>query len=141
MSILTTRVTHFEVDDVDFSCAATAATIKSAEGSWRPLCKASAEREYTIEIVAGQDLTADSLWHIAFTQADQEVEVVLKPYGNADAPTADKPWVTTTATVVEPDGDLVGGSQDGSVTTRRTTTLVWPCTRPVLVTSTGGGGV
>lgn len=140
MSIITTRVTNFEIQQdvvapVDFSNQASAATINSAANDWRPLGSLVAERDYTIDITAGQDLAADSLWHLIYTSAGQEVTVTLKPYGNSDAPSEAQPWVRVTAIVAEPDGALVGGAQAADTTTRRTLSVTWQCTRPVLVTS------
>lgn len=134
MSILTTRVTHFSVDGIEFGGQASAATIKSKANAWRPLNSLVADFDYTIDVTAGQDLSAASLWSVIFTQAGQLVPIVLKPYGNIDAPTADKPWVSTTAIVTQPEGDLIGGAQDASTTTRRTVSVTWDCDLPVLVT-------
>ena len=135
MSILQTRATHFSVDGIEFGGQATAATIKSSANGWRPLDSLVAEFDYTIDITAGQDLGPDSLWSVVYTQAGQLVPIVLKPYGNADAPSEDKPWVSTTAIVMEPDGDFIGGAQEESTTTRRTFEVSWSCDRPVLITT------
>lgn len=130
-NILTTRVQSFSIDDVDYSLQAASATIKGTPGDFRPLGAAAPDSEYSIEITAGQDLTAASLWHVAFTQANTEVLVMMRPYGNDDEPTALKPWVYTMASVAEPDGDLIGGGPETSTTKKRTFTITWPCERPV----------
>jgi hypothetical protein len=132
-NILTTRVQSFDIDGVDFSLQAASATIKSKPGDFRPLGAAAPDSEYSIEITAGQDLTAASLWHMAFTQANTEVQIIMRPYGNDHAPTATKPWVVVTATIAEPDGDLIGGGAEKSTTQKRTFTITWPCDRPVPV--------
>ena len=130
-NILTTRVQSFDIDAVDYSLQAASATIKGTPGDFRPLGAAAPDSEYSIEITAGQDLTAASLWHLAFTQANTEVLVTMRPYGNDDAPTALKPWVYTIATIAEPDGDLIGGGPETSTTKKRTSVFTWPCERPV----------
>lgn len=130
-NILTTRVQSFDIDGTDYSLEAASATIKGTPGDFRPLGAAAPDSEYSIEITAGQDLTAASLWHMAFTQANTEVLVIMRPYGNDDAPTATKPWVTTIATIAEPDGDLIGGGPETSTTKKRTSVFTWPCERPV----------
>lgn len=132
-NILTTRVQSFDIDGVDYSLEAASATIKGAPGDFRPLGAAAPDSEYSIEITAGQDLTAASLWQLAFSQANTEVPIVMRPYGNDDAPTALKPWVLTTATIAEPDGDLIGGGPETSTTKKRTSVFTWPCERPVIV--------
>ena len=134
MSILQTRIQNFSVDAVEFGGQTSSVTIKSKANGWRPIDSLVAEFDFTIDITAGQDLSAASLWQIAFTQAGQLVPIVLKPYGNLDAPTVDKPWVTTTAIVTMPEGDLIGGAPDASTTTRRTFAVTWDCDLPVLVT-------
>jgi hypothetical protein len=134
-NILTTRVQSFSIDDVDYSLQAASATIKGTPGDFRPLGAAAPDSEYSIEITAGQDLTAASLWHMAFTEANTEVLVMMRPYGNDDAPTALKPWVYTIATIAEPDGDLIGGGPEKSTTSKRTFAITWPCERPVPIYS------
>lgn len=134
-NILTSRVQSFTVGGIDFSGQAASASIQAKTGDFRPLGKPAPENDYTVEITAGQDLTTQSLWYLMFTQTNTQVEVILKPYGNDDAPTEDMPWVSTTAWVSEPSGDLVGGGAEASTTAKRTFAVSWVCSRPVLVTT------
>lgn len=132
-NILTTRVQSFDIDGTDYSLQAASATIKAAAGDFRPLGAAAPDAEYSIEITAGQDLTATSLWHLAFTQANTEVPIIMRPYGNNDEPTTLKPWVYVLATIAEPEGDLIGGGVETSTTKKRTSVFTWPCERPVVI--------
>lgn len=132
-NILTTRVQSFDIDGVDYSLEAAAASIKGTPGDFRPLGAAAPDSEYSIEITTGQDLTTASLWRMAYTQANTEVAIIMRPYGNDDAPTALKPWVYTLATIAEPDGDLIGGGPETSTTRKRTSVFTWPCERPQII--------
>jgi hypothetical protein len=139
MAIITTRATKFLVGDTDFTGQASQATVQSAAGNSDFITFEAAamggNRDYTISITAGQDLAASSLWYMTFSQTGEDVECILKPYGNADTPTVDEPWVSVTATITEPDGDWIGGKADPSTTARQTFDVSWSCTRPVLITS------
>lgn len=135
-SILTSRIQSFLVDGTDYSGQSSSASIQSAPTGLRFLGRAAPENEYTINITAGQDLTVNSLWMLMYTRTDEQVPVILKPYGNDDAPSAEKPWVSVTAWIAEPSGgDLIGGDADTSTTTKRTFSVSWQCDRPILITS------
>lgn len=132
-NILTSRVQSFMVDSVDYSLGASSAQIIPEPSDFRPLGAAAPENEYMLEITLGQDLTTASLWTLAFTSANTEVPVILKPYGNDDAPTALKPWVYTVAVIAEPNDVLIGGGPETSTTAKRTSTMSWPCERPQII--------
>jgi len=136
-NILTTRAQSFTIDGTDFANQAASATIKGSPGKDRMLGEVAPENEYAIEITAGQDLTVQSLWYLMFTRVNEQVSVVLKPYGNDDEPSETQPWVSVNAWVAEPDGDLIGGAADTSTTTKRMFSVSWACDRPVLITTTG----
>lgn len=139
MSIITTRATYFLVGDTDFSDSSSVATIASAAGASDfvsfQAARNGGNRDYTLNITAGQDLAASSLWYMTYSQTGQDIDCILKPYGNDDAPSEDQPWVKTTATISEPNGDWIGGAADPSTTARQTFQVSWSCTRPVLVTA------
>lgn len=136
-SILTSRVQSFTVDGTDFSGQTASATVKGTPGSDRMLGEVAPSNDYTIEITAGQDLTVESLWTMMFTRTNEQVPIILKPYGNNDAPSESQPWVRINAWIAEPDGDLIGGDAETSTTTKRMFSVSWVCDRPVLVTVTG----
>jgi len=137
-AILTSRVQSFTVDGTDFSGQTASATVKGTPGDDRFLNQAAPENEYTIEITAGQDLTVQSLWYLMFTRVNEQVPIVLKPYGNEDEPSETQPWVTVNAWVAEPDGDIIGGDAQTSTTTKRMFAVSWRCDRPALVTTAPG---
>jgi hypothetical protein len=96
---------------------------------------AGGARQYNFEFTAVQDLVVGTLWDKVWSVPGTTVACTLKPYGNAVAsPT--QPWYTFNAVVTEPDGDLIGGDADKSVTAQQVITCVWPCdAKPVKVTA------
>lgn len=133
--ILTSRVQSFMVDDVDYSLEAVSAQIVANPTDFRPLGAGAPENEYAVQIEAGQDLTTTSLWTLAYTNTNQAVQVVLKPYGNNDEPSLLKPWVVTIAIVTEASDTIIGGDAETSTTAKRTFSMTWPCIdKPRVVT-------
>lgn len=94
---------------------------------------AGGSRQYNFNFTAIQDLTVGTLWDKVWSVPGTTVACTLKPYGNAAA-SATQPWYTFNAVVTEPDGDLIGGDADKSVTAQQVITCVWPLdAKPVKV--------
>jgi len=92
-------------------------------------------RDYKLALTFVQDASAGSLWSRVWTAAGSDVDVVVRPYGNA-TPTADQPHFTGTVTISEPDGDLLGGEANASPSARFTTEVEWVFTaKPTKVTA------
>lgn len=82
-------------------------------------------KDYILELTAVQDPgTEDSIWDMVWEMTGQEVDVIVKPYGNATA-SATQPHFTGTVVIKMPDGDLLGGEADASTTAKFVTELEW----------------
>lgn len=140
-TIVNTRAAMFSVDGTAFDDQTTQAEVQSAAPSSDFLTMEKARngaRDYTLQITCGQDVaSATALWGIMFTRTNEELVCYLKPYGEdaSAAPTPTQPWVKVTATVTEPDGTLIGGQTNSSVTARQTVQMSWTCTRPEILTA------
>lgn len=96
---------------------------------------AGGARQYNFEFTAVQDLAVGTLWDKVWSVPGTTVACVLKPYGNATASAA-QPHYGFNAVVTEPDGDLIGGDADKSVTAQQVITCIWPLeAKPTKITS------
>lgn len=97
--------------------------------------RAGGARDYILALTMVQDAATGTLWDQVWSHAGDEIDVVVRPYGNAIA-TATEPHFHGTVTVKEPDGDLLGGEADASTTARMTIEVEWPfLAKPTRVTS------
>ncbi len=112
--------------DVTVDVSKCVITSGSADSDFTSFADAAAggARVYTLEGTARQDLVAGTLWDKIWTAAGSSAAVIVKPYGSAAA-SATTPWFTGNVTIVEPDGDLIGGEADASVTARMTFDFAW----------------
>lgn len=96
---------------------------------------AGGARDYNVEGTCAQDTDTASFWSFIWDASGDTVTGIYKPHGNAVAsPT--QPHYTWSATVKEPDGDLLGGDADASTTAVQTLDFAWPLdAKPVKVTS------
>lgn len=128
MAAIGTRKLTLSIDGDEVSPEVSAATISSAESDSDFVSFADAAagggRTYTLKLTFVQDAAAGSLWDQVWSNAGNDVAVIVRPYGN-DVPTADQPHFTGTVTITEPDGDLLGGEADASTTARFTTEVEW----------------
>ena len=82
-------------------------------------------RDWKLHIVAVQDPgDPNSLLNLTWDMAGTDVDVIVRPYGNASA-SASAPHYTGTVTVKYPDGVLVGGEADASGSARMTFEVEW----------------
>jgi hypothetical protein len=87
-------------------------------------------RDWALHIVAVQDPgDPDSLLNLTWDMAGTNVDVIVRPYGNATA-SATQPHYSGTVTVKYPDGVLVGGEADASESARFTFDVEWPFVVP-----------
>lgn len=92
-------------------------------------------RSYGLNIIATQDADSASLWSEVWDNAGQDIPFILRPYGNAVATVA-QPHFEGTATISEPDGDLLGGEANASNSARFTFEVTWSLTgKPTRVTA------
>jgi hypothetical protein len=81
-------------------------------------------RTYSLHLVLAQDMATGSVWRQIWDAAGSEVDVVVRPYGNAVA-SATQPHIEGTVVIVEPDGPLLGGAADPSATAVLTVDVTW----------------
>lgn len=92
-------------------------------------------RTYKLGLTLAQDAAAGSLWSQIWDSAGSEVDVVVRPYGNA-TPTASQPHFEGTVVISEPDGTLLGGDADGSASAVMTVEVEWTFTeKPTRITA------
>ncbi len=100
---------------------------------------AGGARQYALALTFKQTSATTSLWAKMFgAEVGTDVPCEIWPAGRPGGGTAtvSQPKYTVTATVSEPDGDLLGGEADKSVTARFLTEVEWQClAKPVQVTS------
>ena len=134
MAITGTRKLKIEVDGTEYTTAVSNCRVTSAEADsdFTTFADAAAggARQYQLVGTAGQDYAADSFWDVMYSQAGTDLAVTIMPEGNA-SPSASQPHFTTTATIQEPDGDLLGGEANKSLTAKFTFDFAFDCTRPV----------
>ena len=91
-------------------------------------------REYKLALTLKQDTGTASLWYYAWSQAGTDVAADVWPNGGGVTPSASTPKVSGTVTIVEPDGDFLGGEANKSNTAVFTTEVEWTYTaKPTLV--------
>jgi hypothetical protein len=95
-------------------------------------------REYTLKMTMKQATDTTSLWYYAWGSAGTDTPVEVWPNGRPGTGTATTtyPKVTGTVTVVEPDGDFLGGEANSSATALFTMDVEWIFTaKPTLATT------
>lgn len=75
--------------------------------------------DYTLQGTAAQDAATGSFWDIFWSHAGEELDYIVKPYGNAVA-SSGQPHYTGTLVVPAFDGDFLGGDADASATAVQT---------------------
>ncbi|MGL5851633.1 MAG: hypothetical protein ACRCZD_12715 [Phycicoccus sp.] len=141
-SPLGTRALKFKIGTVEFAADAKNVEVLAgdADSDFVSFAAAAAggAREYKLKAVATQDPgDSTSIWNLIFNSAGTTVAVVVNPYGVATF-TAAQPGFSGNVVIKEPDGPLLGGDADPSVTARFEVEFEWPFTaKPTrLVTGT-----
>ncbi|MDP9795220.1 hypothetical protein J2S43_003732 [Catenuloplanes nepalensis] len=92
-------------------------------------------RDYNLELTYVQDLADGSVWDLVWSHAGEEVDVVVRPFGNL-TPTPTQPHFIGTVVISEGDTDLIGGEADASATARFTSEATWAfVAKPTKVTA------
>jgi hypothetical protein len=136
-----TRSLVLEVDSIDFTDSVKKAVIRSAETDSDFMSFADAAnggaRDYSLALTLKQNTSTDSLHDYIWSHAGEDVTVVFWPNGdNGGTASASFPKYTGTVTIVDPDGDLLGGEAKASNTAKMTTEVEWKfLAKPVKATS------
>jgi hypothetical protein len=121
------------VDDIDYTDSVSTAKITSAEtdSDFVPFSVAAAGggRDYFLAMTLVQDPAAASLWDLMWSQGGADLPFELWPNGKPvdEIATTSQPRFTGTATVKDPDGDVLGGDADPSPSARQVTEVEWQC--------------
>lgn len=139
MAALTARSLKITVEGAEYNTQVFASTVNSDEAEQDAVTFAEAaaggSRAYVLAITLTQDMAEDTLWSMIWDSPGMDVDVVMMPYGNA-APSLSQPHFSMTASVREPDGELLGGEADPNPLTRWTTEVEWPLlAKPVKITA------
>ncbi len=128
MAALGTRLLKVKIGSTDYTIDVSRCEIVSgaADSDFTSFADAAAggAREYSLLLVARQDLATASLWRLVWASAGTSVAVKVNPYGNTTA-TATEPHFTGNVTVTEPDGTLIGGEANSSTSARMTFEVTW----------------
>jgi hypothetical protein len=130
---LGTRKLVLYVDSVDFSDSVSEVRITSGDkdSDFMSFAEALAggAREYKLVMTLKQNTDAASLWSYAWAEAGTDVAVEVWPNGyNGGVQSTTYPQYTGNVTVVEPDGDFLGGAARKSTTAQFTTQFSWTFT-------------
>lgn len=140
MARIGTRKLTLTIDGTDVTPDVSKAVISSAKTdsdfiSFADAAGGAGARAYTLDLTFVQDAVVGSLWDQVWAHVGEDVPFVLRPYGNT-VPTPTEPHFTGTATIAEPDGELLGGEADVSTTAVMTVEVKWPLTaKPTKVTA------
>jgi hypothetical protein len=139
MAHIGSRKLTIDIDGEEVAPDVSAATIASEETDSDFVSFAAAAagggRTYKLGLTIAQDAAAGSLWSQVWDAAGSEVDVIVRPYGNAVASIAE-PHFEGTVVITEPDGELLGGEADPSTTQVFTIEVEWTFTaKPTRVTT------
>jgi len=129
-----TRDLVLRVGGVDYSPSTQRAVVRSVPTSSTFVsftdAQAGGKRDYILAMTIHQDRAAGSLWRTVWAQRGTDVGFELWPYGRPSngIATAAQPRCLGTATVAEPDGDLIGGEPDEDPQAVMTVEVEWLCT-------------
>lgn len=137
MPVLGTRNLILKVDSTDFSDEVKAVRVRSAESDSDFVSFADAAaggaRDYILVVTLKQNTASTSLWYYAWNEAGSDVAVEVWPNGGGTTPSTTTPKFSGTVTIMEPDGDFLGGDANASNTTIFTSEFEWKFTaKPTL---------
>lgn len=128
MAQLGTRSLILTIGGTDYTAQVSRAFVgsRAADSDFVTFADAAAggKREYYLAITAVQDLATATLWDKVWASAGTSIAVLVKPYGNATA-SLTQPHFSGNVTIVEPDGELIGGEANASTTARFTFEVEW----------------
>jgi hypothetical protein len=128
MAALGTRLLTFTLDGEEVTAQVSnlriAGAAADADFTSFEDAKNGGAREYHLVGTAAQDIAEDTIWDKIWTASGTTVPVIIKPAGGTTAsPT--QPHFTGNVTIVEPDGDLLGGEANASKTAKFTIDFDW----------------
>lgn len=128
MTALGTRLLKVKIGSTEYTAEVSQCevTSKAADPDFTSFADAATggAREYALELTMKQDMATGTLWRTIWASAGSTIAAKVNPYGNATA-TATEPHYTGNVTVTEPDGTLIGGKADPSVSARMTVQVRW----------------
>lgn len=132
-----TRKLILKVAGTDFSDSVSNVAIKSGKKDSDFMSFADAlaggARQYTLALTLKQNTAAATLWYTIWSSLGTDVAIEIWPNGGTVA-SASTPKITGTATVFEPEGELLGGKANASNQALQTTDVEWTFTaKPTLV--------
>lgn len=133
-----TRKLVLRVDSTDFTDSVSDVRIVAGEkdSDFMSFAEAAAggAREYALAMTLKQATDTTSLWYYAWAEAGTDVDVEVWPNGyNSGTATTTYPKISGTVTIVEPDGDFLGGEANRSNSARFVTEVEWVFTaKPTL---------
>lgn len=135
MTVLGSRKLTLTIDGDEVSAEVTSAKFTSADAASGDISFAEAAanggKQYALVLKFFQDPSVDSLWDKVWSASGSDVPIVLHPNGGATAD-ATHPKFSATATISEPDGDLLGGDASRDSSIRYLTEVTWLLTgKPV----------
>lgn len=90
-------------------------------------------RDYRLVAKVVQDPAQGSLWDLVWNRAGENVDVDLRPAGGS-VPSDAQPWFLGTVTILVPDGIVLGGAANASLSNKFTFDIDWPfLEKPTLV--------
>lgn len=136
-----TRALVLRVDDTDFTSSVSNVRLTAGDQTTDFLSFAQAAaggaREYKLAMTMKQATDTTSLWYYAWSESGSDVAVEVWPNGyNGGVASTTYPKVSGTVTIVEPDGDFLGGAANKSTTAKMTMDVEWTFTaKPTIVTA------
>lgn len=128
MAAIGTRKMKIEVDGTEHTAEVSNVRVTSgaSDSDFTSFADAASggARDYNLVITMTQDAAASTLWSLIWDSVGTDVPVTLMPYGNA-VPSVGEPHYTATATITEPDGDILGGEANTSKTAKMTVEVTW----------------
>jgi hypothetical protein len=140
-TIIGTRKAQLKVDGVDYTAEVSRIILTSGDTesefvSFEDALTGGA-RDYKLKLRIRQDTDTASLWYVLWDQAGEDLEYEFWPAGGMDgSPSTDTPEFSGTVTIMEPDGDFLGGDADKSPRKVQVVEVEWPCTDKPTMTTT-----
>lgn len=137
-TVIGTRKAELIVDSVDVTAEVSKVAITTGEkdSDFMSFAEALAggARDYKLVMTLRQDTASASLWYQIWAHLGEDVDVEFWPNGGSGgSPSATLPKFSGTVTIMEPDGDLLGGEANKSTTAVMTTEVEWVFTaKPTL---------
>lgn len=128
MATIGTKTLKIKVGSVEYNTQVTRCEITATDADMGETTFSEAGtngvREYALEFTALQDADTTALWNYVWANAGTTVAVKFNPYGVTTA-SATQPIYTGNVTIYEPDGTLIGGEANTSLTARMTYDCRW----------------